>query len=149
MGAGTEPVTTASLIPDLKVGEGCRLSAYQDTVGVWTVGWGHAYVHPGTVWTQAQADAQLLADVAHTEASLDAHLPWWRALDDVRQDVVCEMAFNMGVTTLCQFHNTLAAIQRGDWQAAHDGMLASQWARQVGHRAVRLARQMLTGVHEQ
>lgn len=141
-------MTTANLIPDLERDEGLRLSAYQDTRGIWTVGYGHAYVHPGTVWTQAQAAAQLAADVAHTEASLDIHLPWWRSLDDVRQDVIVEMAFNMGVTSLCQFHNTLGAVQRGDWEAAHNGMLESLWARQVGQRAVRLAEQMESGEHD-
>jgi lysozyme len=141
-------MTTADLIPDLMRDEGCRLTAYQDTLGIWTVGVGHAHVAPGTVWTQAQADAQLAADVASTEASLDIHLPWWRTLDDMRQDVIAEMGFNLGVSALCQFHNTLGAIQRGDWQAAHDGMLASLWARQVGARAVRLADQMLTGIHQ-
>lgn len=141
-------MTTANLIPDLEYDEGCRLSAYQDTRGIWTIGYGHAYVHAGTVWTQAQADAQLNIDIAHTEASLDNQLPWWRKLDDVRQDVIAEMAFNMGVTNLCQFHHTLAAMQSGQWQQAHDGMLASLWATQVGQRANRLARQMLTGVHQ-
>jgi len=141
-------MTTANLIPDLEYDEGCRLSAYTDSVGVVTVGYGHAHVHPGTVWTQAQATAQLQADVAHTEASLDIQLPWWRKLDDLRQDVVAEMAFNMGVTDLCQFKHTLAAIQAGAWQQAHDGMLASLWATQVGQRANRLAQQMLTDVHQ-
>ena len=141
-------MTTSNLIPDLEREEGCRLSAYQDTRGIWTVGYGHAYVAPGTVWTQAQADAQLRIDVNAAEAGLDVHLPWWRSLDDVRQDVLANMAFNMGVTALCQFHNTLGAVQRGDWQAAHDGMLHSLWAAQVGARAQRLATQMLTGVHQ-
>ena len=141
-------MTTANLIPDLERDEGCKLTAYQDTLGIWTIGYGHAYVHPGTVWSQATADAQLASDVAHTEASLDNQLPWWRSLDDIRQDVIANMAFNMGVTTLLQFHNTLGAIQRGDWKAAHDGMLASLWARQVPNRALRLATQMLTGIHQ-
>ena len=140
-------MTSAYLIPDLKRDEGLRLSAYQDTLGIWTVGYGHAHVHPGTVWTQTQAEAQLQLDVNTTETSLNIHLPWWRSLDDLRQDVICEMAFNMGVSALCQFHNTLAAVQNSNWQAAHDGMLNSLWATQVGARAQRLANQMLTGVH--
>ena len=141
-------MTSPNLIPDLERDEGLRLSAYQDTKGIWTVGYGHAYVHPGTVWTQEQADAQLRIDVQATEDGLTAHLPWWRSLDDIRQDVLANMAFNLGVTALCQFHNTLAAVQRQDWQAAHDGMLHSAWATQVGHRAQRLAQQMLTGAHQ-
>lgn len=139
-------MTTANLIPDLERDEGLRLSAYLDTRNVWTVGYGHAYVHPGTVWTAAQAQQMLAADVAHTEAALDIQLPWWRSLDDVRQDCIAEMAFNMGVTTLCQFHNTLAAVKSGQWAQAAAGMLASDWSAQVGARAKRLAQQMLTGV---
>jgi len=140
-------MTSSFLIPDLKQDEGCRLSAYQDTMGIWTVGYGHAYVHPGTVWTQAQADAQLLVDVQAVISSLDIHLPWWTDLADLRHDVLVNMAFNMGVSSLCQFHNTLSAVQSQNWKAAHDGMLASQWASQVKGRAIRLANQMLTDTH--
>lgn len=141
-------MTTANLIPDLERDEGLRLSAYQDTMGIWTIGYGHAYVHPGTVWTGQQALDQLHEDVDHVTASLDIHLPWWRDIDPVRQDVIAEMAFNMGVTTLSQFHNTLAAVKAGQWARAAAGMLASQWAKQVHARADRLAEQMLTGVHQ-
>lgn len=141
-------MTTANLIPDLQRDEGLRLSAYQDTLGFWTIGYGHRPSAPGVVWTQAQSVAVLFADVQHKENVLDVILPWWRGLDDVRQDVIAEMAFNMGVSALSQFHNTLKAVQSEDWQKAHDGMLASLWARQVGERAVRLANQMLTGEHQ-
>jgi lysozyme len=45
--------------------ESCRLTAYQDVKGVWTIGWGHTgpEVVEGLVWTQAQADAALQADI--------------------------------------------------------------------------------------
>lgn len=45
--------------------ESCRLAAYPDSGGVWTIGWGHAgpEVHQGLVWTQSQADAQLMTDL--------------------------------------------------------------------------------------
>lgn len=41
--------------------EGCRLTAYKDAVGVWTIGWGSTgpAIHAGLTWTQAQADADL------------------------------------------------------------------------------------------
>ncbi|MGU3777520.1 hypothetical protein [Burkholderia metallica] len=67
-----------------------------------------------------------------------------RQLDPVRQRVVINMAFNMqgGLLT---FTNTLAAMKRGDYAAAADGMLASKWAAQVGARATRLATMMRSG----
>jgi lysozyme len=44
--------------------ESCRLTAYQDSKGEWTIGWGHtAGVQLGDTCTQEQADAWLLEDV--------------------------------------------------------------------------------------
>lgn len=41
----------------VKAWEGCKLRAYQDDAGVWTIGWGWTVgVRPGMVWTQKQAD---------------------------------------------------------------------------------------------
>ena len=36
--------------------ESCRLTAYQDLKGIWTIGWGHTgpEVVEGLVWTQNQ-----------------------------------------------------------------------------------------------
>jgi lysozyme len=44
--------------------EGLRLQAYQDSVGVWTIGYGHTgSIYPGMVISQLQAEQFLLADV--------------------------------------------------------------------------------------
>ncbi len=48
--------------------ESCKLKAYQDSAGVWTIGYGHtAGVIKGQVITQAQADAYLKSDCANAE----------------------------------------------------------------------------------
>jgi len=49
----------------LKDFEKCRLQSYQDSGGVWTVGWGHTgpEVTQGMTYTQQQADAQLQKDL--------------------------------------------------------------------------------------
>jgi lysozyme len=45
--------------------EGCRLTAYKDSGGVWTIGFGHTGgVTPLDIITQAQADAFLVQDAA-------------------------------------------------------------------------------------
>lgn len=47
----------------IKQFESCRLAAYQDQVGVWTIGFGHTGgVQPTDTCTQAQADQWLQAD---------------------------------------------------------------------------------------
>lgn len=49
----------------LKHFEGCKLEAYQDIGGVWTIGYGHTgpEVVKGMVMTQEQADATLIKDL--------------------------------------------------------------------------------------
>ena len=143
--ADESEVVDPILIADLKRDEGLRLKAYKDTVGVWTVGYGHAHVAPGTVWTQEQAEAALIEDVKKHNAELERAIPWIANLDPVRRRVLQNMAFNLGVKGLLGFKNTLAMVQSGDYAGAARGMLNSLWAKQVKGRAVRLAEQMRTG----
>lgn len=144
-GAAPADDVDPQLIAQLKIDEGCRLTAYKDTVGVWTVGYGHAHVAPGTVWTQAQAEAQLVEDVRKHNAELTKRIPWIETLDPVRRRVLQNMAFNLGIDGLLGFKNTLEFVRTGQYAKAADGMLASLWAQQVKGRAVRLAQQMRTG----
>jgi lysozyme len=164
-------MTTEFLLADIKAYEGTALNAYPDPLSPrgregakhpadrapgwqtlpgdpWTIGYGHTGpgIHEGLVWTQAQCDAALAADVGKAEADLDNHAKWWRKLNDARQDVLANMCFNLGWGHLAGFHTTLAAMQAGDFNAAADGMLASLWAKQVKTRATKLAQQMRTGV---
>ena len=149
---------TPQLFADLERDEALRLVAYQDTVGRWTIGYGHAEgVKEGDRWTYNEAIDALHEDVAKAVAELDAELPWWRNLDDVRQDVMAELAFNMGVgvapcpahpngTGLQEFVNTLHFIATKDFARASANLLLSKWATQVGARATRLAAMLKTGV---
>jgi len=144
-------VTTPQLLEALRADEGLRLRAYPDPLThgpPWTIGYGHTGpdVRPDSNWTEEAADAALAADVAEACRGLDAQLPWWRTLSGPRQDVLANMAFNLGVAKLLEFHETLGLIEAGAFDRAADHMLASAWARQVGARATRLASQMRTGV---
>lgn len=96
--------------------------------------------------TRAQAMFLLDSDIDTVEAQLDHDLPWWRKLDGVRQRVLLNMTFNLGIKGMLGFRNTLGMIQRGDYVAAARGMKASRWHSQVGDRAVRLEAMMATGV---
>ena len=137
---------------ELRRDEGVRNSEYLDSEGIPTIGVGHnlnAMALPAG-WMQPLTDAQvddlLNHDLAVTFAGLDLHHPWWRKLDEVRQRVIANMAFNLGETRLDGFVNTLHAIQIGDYADAAAGMTASLWAKQVVHRAGRLIQAMSTGI---
>ncbi|MCW3701469.1 glycoside hydrolase family protein [Burkholderia cenocepacia] len=137
--AGYDPV---KLKAELTLDEGRRGRIYVDTVGKVSGGIGRNLTDKG--FRDNEIDLMYQNDVTETEAWLDRNLPWWRQLDPVRQRVMMNMAFNMQ-GRLLTFVNTLAAMKRGDYAAAADGMLASKWATQVGARATRLANMMRSG----
>jgi lysozyme len=131
-----------TMVAELSRDEGRELKPYVDSVGKTSIGVGRNLTDVGI--SDAECDALLANDVARTTAWLDRNLPWWRGLDAVRQRVIVNMAFNM-LGGLLEFTQFLAAARQGNWQAAHDEMLDSKWAKQVGARAQRLATMMLTG----
>lgn len=153
----------AKMRAELARDEGQRLKAYRDSVGKVTIGIGRnlddvgirpeetrrlgitkAFVLANGI-TPAQSSALCDADIDHAEASLDRALPWWRELDGVRQRVLLNMCFNMGIGSLTGFHNTLEMVRSGNYAGAARGMMSSKWHRQVGARAVRLEAMMASG----
>ena len=131
---------------ELERDEGRRNKAYQDSKGIWTVGVGHNLQYKPI--SDHAIDVILNDDVNDALNDLFKNFPWMRGLDEVRQRVFANMCFNMGVVTLSEFHNTLAAAKDGRYQDCAKAMLDSDWAKQVGSRADRLARMMETGQEE-
>lgn len=145
------------LVTELRRDEGVRYRPYLDTAKPpkRTVGVGHNMdakpLPAGWVFplTDAQVNQLLMGDLQEVYAGLDAKLPWWRSLDEVRQRVLANMAFNMGVAGLLGFPRMLAAAQGGNYAGAAAQMKDSLWYKQVGDRAERLRKAMATGVMPQ
>jgi len=139
-----DPANLALLIAELRRDEGVRYVPYMDTTGHQSVGVGrNLTVSPLPAgWTYPLTDAQvnqlLTQDLQNTFAQLNAKLPWWTSLDDVRQRCVANVAFNIGIGGLLGFHNALFALQRGSYSVAAAGFKASAWYGQVGARAQRI-----------
>ena len=134
-----------ALLAQLEEHEGFRSSAYLDSEGYTTIGIGRLIdKRKGGGISKAEALFLLENDVARFMKELDQKLPWWRGLSDIRQRVLVDLSFNLGVPGLLGFKNTLRAIHEGRFEDAAAGMLASKWASQVGARAHRLARMMRT-----
>jgi GH24 family phage-related lysozyme (muramidase) len=132
----------AALRAELTRDEGRRNRIYKDTVGKTSGGVGRNLDDVGLM--DDEIDLMLDNDIARTEKFLDANLSWWRQLDDVRQRVLMNMAFNMG-GRLMGFHMMLTAANTGDFETAANEMANSLWAKQVGERADRLTKMMRTG----
>ena len=128
-------------LPRVKAEEGFRPYPYKDTLGHLTVGYGHNLDSP-----MAERLASVILQWHLDECEFDCeNFSWWKACDPVRQSVLLDMCFNMGLGGLLQFRMFLNAVIEQDWQAAHDEMLKSAWAVQVGQRAQTLAGIMLNG----
>lgn len=126
-----------ALVADTKRAEGWRAKAYQDSVGVWTIGFGRN-VQAMTI-SRELGEAWLQEDLATAEAECRRGFQWFDALSSKRQAVLVEMSYNLGLPRLRGFGRMLAAAARGDHETAAREMLASRWADQVGARARRLA----------
>jgi GH24 family phage-related lysozyme (muramidase) len=80
----------------IKSFEGCRLTAYKDAVGVWTIGWGHtAGVRSGMTITQAQADEYLKQDLNKYEKAVEKYnyIYHWNQNEF---DALTSFAYNIG-----------------------------------------------------
>jgi len=146
-----DPANEAQLVQELRRDEGVRYVPYEDTMGIPTVGVGHnlrasplpaGWAYP---LTDDQVNALLDQDLQNVYHDLDRSLPWWTQLCNVRQRVLANLVFNMGINGVLTFRNTLAAVRQGRYADAKAGMLASKWATQVGARAIRLADMMEQG----
>lgn len=123
--------------------EGLRLKPYLDTVKKTTIGVGRNLTDRGI--TEREAMILLDNDIAIVVEELNGRFPWFKTLGDVRQRVLADMAFNLGIGGLLKFTNTLAAIQEARYDEAAGRMLQSLWATQVKGRAKRLSEMMRTG----
>jgi lysozyme len=134
---------TQALKAQLVLDEGLRLKPYKDTMGLTTIGVGRNL--DGIGISKDEAMDMLANDIDRVVTQLDNLFPWWKQMSDKRMQVLANLCFNIGVTKLAQFKNTLAAMQAGRYSDAADGMLSSLWANQVGARAQRLANMMREG----
>lgn len=148
-------MTTAFLNTDLQRDEGFRGTAYPDprTKGPpWTIGFGHTgrEVHPGLMWSMAQALGALADDEEATCVGLDTAIPWWNDdIPDLIQDCLANIAFNVGVHGLLEFGTFLALVNKLEFPEAALDLRGTLWFREVGDRGVRIVKQLATGQHQE
>lgn len=125
------------LAEQLVVDEGLRLKPYRCTAGKLTIGVGRNLDARGI--TKAEAMMMLRTDIDEVVSGLFVALPWLAAAPEPIQQVLANMAFNLGMAGLLQFRQTLGFFKAGEYRKAAEAMLDSRWAVQVGARAERLA----------
>lgn len=135
------------LTAQLRRDEGTKATAYQDHLGFFTIGVGRLIDSrkPGAGLRPDEIDYLLRNDIADRAAALTKALPWFDRLDEARQGVLLNMAFQLGTAGLLGFKSTLALVAAGKYAEAAEQMLKSKWATQTPARAKRLAEQMKIG----
>lgn len=79
----------------IKKFEGCKLTSYQDSIGVWTIGYGHTSgVKKGQTITQVQADTFLKSDCSSAEKAVNSYTKYnW---NQNQFDALVSFTFNCG-----------------------------------------------------
>ena len=94
--------------------------------------------------SQAESRYLLENDIGRVRAELDQALPWWRSMDEIRQQVLIDLGFNLGVLNppgkvkLLTWGQTLELFRTGQYAAVADRISTFPWHKQVGRRALEL-----------
>jgi lysozyme len=136
--------------------EGFKVKPYLDTVGAWTVGVGHnisvnglpprmvvALIERGCL-TEDMVKELLVLDIDKVLIDCRA-IPVFDKINVVRQSVIADMTFNMGLGKVLAFRKMFYCLDHGDFAGAAREMLDSKWADDVGARAKELANLMERG----
>jgi lysozyme len=117
--------------------EGLKLTAYQDMVGVWTIGYGHtgADVRPGLSISAAQAEALLAADLGRFEQGVARLVTF--LLNQHQFDALVSFSYNLGLGSL-QNSTLLKLLNSGDVAGAAEQFL--RWDKAGGVQVAGLLR---------
>ncbi|EAQ9981479.1 lysozyme [Salmonella enterica] len=114
----------------LKREEGCKLIAYPDSRGVWTIGTGHTgkvdgvAVHKGMTITQDTADRLLRDDLSWVEHCIAERVTV--VLNQNQYDALCSLIFNIGASAFIS-STVRRQLNAGNYTAAADAFL--KWSR--------------------
>ncbi|HEJ5874602.1 lysozyme [Pseudomonas aeruginosa] len=114
----------------IKSFEGLRLSAYQDSVGVWTIGYGTTRgVTSYMTITVEQAERMLANDIQRFEPELDklVKVP----LNQNQWDALMSFVYNLGSANLAS-STLLKLLNKGDYRGAADQF--PRWVNAGGKR---------------
>lgn len=133
----------ARLKKQLEVDELRSKKIYTDTVGKVSGGIGRNLTDRG--FSDDEIDLMYANDIKIAEKDARALVPGFDHLNDVRQEVVMNLSFNLGYSRLAGFKRFLSALNSSDFGDAAAELQDSKWFGQVKDRGVRLVKAMRTG----
>ena len=141
-------INMGKLLASVKKHEGYRNKVYLDTLGKRTVGVGHLCVEE--FWEDdKEYEEKFLMDIL--EADLQNAIKGAKDLmsengcmdmDEVAEEIIIEMIFQLGKTGVSKFKNMWKALSGLEYSVAASEMLDSRWAKQTPNRAQAMSAQM-------
>ena len=141
-----------NLRKQLEIDEGCIYEIYLDHLGLPTFGIGHLIVQAdpeygkpvGTPVSEERVEEVFNKDVtvSITDVEKIYGLEDFYSWPQEVQEILVNMAFNLGRTRLNKFVNFRKALKERDWSKAAHEMRDSKWFYQVGDRSFRLYSRM-------
>ena len=121
--------------------------AYQDHLGFWTIGVGRLIDKRkrGSGLSNEEIDFLLGNDLKKRAVLLDKKIPWIKKLPRFgpRHRALINMSFQMGVSGLLSFKNTLKLVKAGEYAKAADNALKSKWARKQTPKRAKIVTEMI------
>ena len=165
------PPSVARLLNEIKQDEGWSPVPYIDPLGYGTVGYGtllplrndeinqlvslRVHGSPESIYPLRPIEGEylLVSRLDENVSELLQAKPEIQNYPKEVQEILYNMAYNLGAPKLLQFRKMFAALDRGDYETAAKEMINSRWYTQVGNRAKRLVNKMLAvartgGTHE-
>mgnify|MGYP003137695568 FL=1 len=138
----------------IKAHEGFRDKAYDDSLGIPTIGWGHMIRPEDNIQLDRKYSKDYLSELFDKDFEIalkgakqliEEHIPNLYTLGlkqgeiEVIQGVLIEMIFQMGYPRVSKFKKTLKAMDEGKFNIAADEMIDSRWHTQTPARAKELS----------
>lgn len=109
----------------IRESEALKLTVYKCPAGVWSIGYGRNLEHVGV--SKNEAEILLENDLLDIKLSVEDKFNWFKDLNDIRQNVIVEMVYNMGLGNFSKFKNTITYIKNKEYEKASKEMLNSKW----------------------
>lgn len=129
--------------PMIMEAEQFKQFAYKDTTGHLTIGYGRNLDAKGV--SRAVADMMLAEDIQEAIYGCRSHLKFFEALDQPRQTVLVNLAFNMGMGGLMSFEKMLSYLEHGKYTDAANELRNSLENKEVPNRIFPLIKILETG----
>lgn len=128
-----------TLLESILKHEGFVAKPYPDPLHGWAV---PTFGHGLTFITEAESKAIVANRIYTSKQALANAYGFFVQLPEGVQDVLVEMAYQMGVNGVLSFKNMWQALKQRDLNAAATAMLDSKWHQQTPKRAQTLADKM-------